>query len=211
MGHSADRELREAAEAATAFLVQYSFRKPPMYAASAVMDDQTSRTRTLEALVEAHTLLSVIGKRAVEMKNAELEKIRKRQFLVNVAHLVTGSGFVALIALESPEAVKWVGAAVSLAAGVVGLTLPKDANLLRDEISQDIAALSAMAGEVAKVQLDLLGAHPDADVYKRAKELITTCARLSKRYELDSVIEFFRSNVHNLLDKEALKRLEIAG
>jgi hypothetical protein len=200
--------IEEATTEAVELLSIYSPRKPPRFAVAPSAELINPKSLIAEALAEAQTVLNVTAGTALDRKVSLLKRSSKKQLLINVAHFVTGSGFVALIALSLPDAVKWLGAGVSLVAGVTALTLPRDLGALEKEINQDVAAVSALAGEIAEVQLDLLDSRPTDAVFRRAKNTIAACKKVAKKYELDQLVGYAGYNVHRLLDKSALKRFE---
>ena len=202
-----DDSHQRAYEEAISFLKSYFFWIPTPPPTSSEPDLNTIP----EALAVAHTVLQMTSRAALQKKSDFLIQARKKQLAVNVLHFVTGSGFVALIALNNPNIVKWLGAAISLIAGIIALTLPKDLGTLERNPQMDVDALSALTGEIAELQIRLQFYGRTNDLYERIVKAIVACRRIATKYDLDKLVASADGNVYNLLDREALKTLEVSS
>jgi hypothetical protein len=201
-----DASYQKAHEEAVSFLKSYSIwipTPPPTTSTPNLLD-------ILEALAEAQKVLQMTSRTALQKKTDFLIQARKKQLAVNVLHFVTGSGFVALIALNNPSAVKWDGAAISLIAGIIALTLPKDLGTLERNIKMDIDTISALTGEIAELQIRMQFPQ-SAELYERIAKSIAACRRIATKYDLDKLVASANNNVHGLLNTEALKTLGVSS
>jgi hypothetical protein len=82
-----------------------------------------------------------------------------------------------------------IGAVLSFLAGLIALFLPRNLVGLERQVSEDVATLSSLSGDIAKIQAQLLYSHigEDPALAERITIVIGECARLSKKYELDQV------------------------
>lgn len=178
----------QALTAATEFLQLYSPNKPSRLAFASVPESDAER-KLNEALQEAQVVLQETSKRAFEARIANLKTLENRQLAVNGVHLLTGSAFVLLIANKFPGPMKWIGAVFSFVAGLIALFLPRNLAELERQVSEDVATLSSLSGDIAKIQAQLLYSHlgEDPALAERITVVIGECARLSKKYELDQI------------------------
>jgi hypothetical protein len=172
-------------------LSQYAPEKPPRFATGdleAARPAQTVNT-VQKALTETQFILNQASTTALRRRINALDKIRNRQRIINGLHLLTGSGFVLLIADTFPTPVKWVGAAISLVAGVIGLTLPANADTLEKGIFEDTNDVSVLSGEITRIQTQLL-IDPDLTKGTIASDVanaISKCMTLATRYGLNEI------------------------
>jgi hypothetical protein len=142
-----------------------------------------------KALAEAQFILNQASTTALRGRIDALDKIRNRQRVINGLHLLTGSGFVLLIADAFPTAVKWAGAVISLAAGIIGLILPANADALEKGIFDDTSEVSALSGEIARIQTQLL-IDPDltkGTIASDIANMVGKCMTLATRYGLNEI------------------------
>jgi hypothetical protein len=180
--------LEIAARSANDFLLKYSPQKPPRFATGDIQILQPERT-IRQALAEAQYILNQTFSAALQRRTTALEKIQRRQRIINGMHLLTGSGFVLLIANQSPEPIKWIGAILGLGAGILGLTIPENANALEKQISEDTDTVSSLSGKIAKIQT-LLIIDPDlsrGDMATQIADAIAQCTALATKYGLDQI------------------------
>ncbi len=190
-------ELQFAAKQAYDLLELYSPEKPRRLptARSDTADVQLLHPeRTIkEALAEAQFILNQTSNNALRRRMSALTSLRKRQRVINGLHLLSGSGFILLIANRIPDLAKWIGAIVSLSAGLVGLVLPTNMHTLEAEVTGDINSVSNLAGEIAHLQTKLL-LEPDLTKGTVAMEIasvIQKCMELARKYELHTVAAEF--------------------
>ena len=183
---------KEALDVAMDFLRVYSPNKPPRFVVPPSSDLLQPEKRIREALAEAQFILNQTSGTALQKRADLLRSSRNKQRWVNMLHFITGSGFVSLIALDNPGPVKWLGAAVSLIAGILALTLPKNPSTIEMEILRDIRMLSSLAGEISQIQTELLftSVEKSERLQGRIALVIGHCMELSKKYELDRLAEF---------------------
>jgi len=148
-------DLQAAAAQARDFLAVYSPYKPPRFAAGGADVLQPERT-IRQALEEAQFILLETSRAAFQTRIRSLASVRRWQRVINSLHLLTGSGFVLLIADKFSGPTKWLGALVSLGAGILALFLPGDVRSVESEIFNDAAAASQLSGEITKIQTRLL-------------------------------------------------------
>jgi hypothetical protein len=198
---------QRAYDEAISFLKSYSFWIPTPPPTTSTTDLSTIP----QALADAQTVLQMTSRAALQKKTDFLIQARKKQLAVNVLHFVTGSGFVALIALNNPNIVKWLGAVISLIAGIIALTLPKDLGTLERNLQMDVDAISALTGEIAELQIRIQFYGSTNDLYERIAKAIAACRRIATKYDLDKLAASANNNIYNLLDMEALKTLEVSS
>jgi hypothetical protein len=169
--------------------------------------------RIREALAEAQFVLNITSKIALEKRSKFLRSSVNKQRTINILHFITGSGFISLIALNNPGFIKWLGAAISLVAGVIALMLPKDLGVLEKDLTQDINTLSALAGEIASIQTELIfeSNFSNKELVKRITQTIGKCIQLSKKYELDQLVAYSNYNLHNITEKVVFEDTLISG
>ena len=112
---------------------------------------------------------------------------RKVQKFVNVLHFVTASSFALLIVRQWPEIMKWIIPAISVTAGIIGITLPTSSENNERQIYSDIDRVSELSGRIVKVQSQLGMASDKLSqaVESEALTVLGMCTALAKRYELD--------------------------
>jgi hypothetical protein len=175
-------------ESAIDFLRVYSPRKPPLFmtdSSSTMNPEETIR----EALAEAQFIITSTADKALRTRIGFLNSLRRKQFYVNMLHFLTGSAFISLIALQNPVAVKWFGAVLSLIAGTLALTLPRDLGSLESGIEKDVEVLCSLAGEITRLQTELLvkNARDDNELQERIFHVIASATGLSRKYELEQL------------------------
>lgn len=182
----ADQDVQLAFERSRQLLGLYAVEKPPRFATGDVERPQPV-AEVQKALAEAQFLLNEASTQAMHRRIDALEKVRGRQRIINGIHLLTGSGFVLLIANTHPLEVKWAGAVISLAAGFISLTLPANADALGKQIFEDTNAVSALSGELAVLQTRLV---LEPDIKKVASDVarvIGRCMELATIYGLQDI------------------------
>lgn len=186
-------EIRLAFNQSSQFLDQYAPEKPPRFATGDIELLQRTGAQTVnmvqKALTEAQFILNQTSTTALRRRIETLDTNRSRQRFINGLHLLTGSGFVLLIADAFPTAVKWAGAGVSLAAGIIGLTLPANADMLEKGIFDDANEVSTLSGEIARIQTQIL-IDPDMTREGIASDVATTigrCMKLAAKYGLNEI------------------------
>jgi hypothetical protein len=104
-------------------------------------------------------------------------------------HFVTASGFALLLAKQWPEIIKWIGAVVSLGAGVLGLTIPSSLPSSEKQMLDDIQEVSELSARIVKIQakirfgLDVISPAINAE----SLTIIEKASALAKRHQLDQV------------------------
>jgi len=181
-------DVQTAAARARDFLAIYSPNKPPRFAAPGAEVLQPTRT-IREALEEAQFILVETSRVALQSRIKELANMRGRQRLINALHLVSGSGFVALIAGLYPDQVKWVGAVISLGAGILALTLPTDPQSVEKDVFSDAATASQLSGEITRIQTRLLfkTVEEEPALADEVSAVIGKASELSTKYRLNDI------------------------
>jgi hypothetical protein len=180
--------LQLAAKQANELLALYSPVKPPRFAIAEVEVLQPERS-IKQALAEAQFILNQTSMTALTRRISALSGIRRRQRIINSLHLLSGSGFILLIANQFPDVTKWMGAIVSLSAGFLALALPNDAKTIEKEIFEDTNTVSTLSGEIARIQTQML-LDPDLTKDNLAGQIASTigkCMELARKYELNAI------------------------
>lgn len=181
-------EGNSAAEAARAFLLLYSPDKPARFS-SPGEPIRNPGTLIQQALDEAQFVLNQTSSASIKERSAAIARFRKRQLLVSAMHFVTASGFALLLAKQWPDIIKWIGAVVSLGAGVLGLTIPSSLPSSERQMLDDIQGVSELSARIVKIQakirfgLDVISPAINAE----SLTIIEKASALAKRYQLDQV------------------------
>ncbi|HSY47372.1 MAG TPA: hypothetical protein VLC46_01035 [Thermoanaerobaculia bacterium] len=181
-------DLQKAAAQARDFLALYSPNKPPRFAAPGAEILQPARM-IREALEEAQFILVETSRAALQSRIKELAKMRGRQRIINGLHLVSGSGFVVLIAGLYPDQIKWIGAVISLGAGIFALTLPTDQQSVETDVFNDAATASRLSGEITRIQTRLLfkTVEEEPALIDEISTVIGRASELSTKYRLNDI------------------------
>ncbi|HEX8565304.1 MAG TPA: hypothetical protein VF648_06505 [Pyrinomonadaceae bacterium] len=185
-----NQQFQSAAQRGQELLVLYSPNKPPKFALNEAGVLQPAQT-IQKALSEAQFILNETSTIALKSRISSLAKSRKIQRIINGLHLITGSGFVLLIANQFAEPTKWIGALISLGAGILALLLPGDPKIIEQQVFEDINTVSALSGEIARIQTIMLTKNPETDekLSSEIATLIGKCIELSRKYELDKIAQ----------------------
>jgi hypothetical protein len=183
-----DGGANSAAEAARAFLLLYSPDKPARFSAPG----EAIRNPALliqQALDEAQFTLNQASSVAFKARTGTITKFRKRQKVVSGLHFVTASGFGLLLAGQWPEVTKWIGAVVSLGAGMLGLTVPSTLASSERQVLVDIDEVSELSGRIVKTQAEIRfnSGKISPAISKESLSIIKQASTLAKRYQLDQV------------------------
>lgn len=183
----------KAIEGSLGLLRLYSPYKPPMFAVTPTEEILQPELRIREALAEAQFILNQTSKAALRKRLEYLKSAMRKQRAVNMLHFVSASGFVILLANVQSTIVKWIGASISLVAGLLAFTVPKNLTSLEAEVFADTEILSALSGDVAKIQSELVlnSVKDNPELAERVYFAIAECTRLSKKYELDSLAKLY--------------------
>jgi hypothetical protein len=130
-GNDVKDHYYQAVKESVEFLTLYSPNKPPRYMGAPSIELVEPELRVREALAEAQFILHKTADSVLGMRIRHLDKTHRNQKIVNMLHFVTASGFVLLIGDVFTTAIKWIGAAVSLVAGVAAIFIPKDLEPIR--------------------------------------------------------------------------------
>lgn len=181
-------DVQTAAARARDFLALYSPNKPSRFAAPGAEVLQPTRM-IREALEEAQFILVETSRTALQSRIKELARMRGRQRIINGLHLVSGSGFVVLIAGLYPDQVTWIGAVISLGAGILALTLPTDPQSVETDVFSDAATASQLSGEITRIQTRLLFKTIEEEpvLADEVSSVIGKASELSTKYRLNDI------------------------
>jgi hypothetical protein len=108
-----------------------------------------------QALARAQFVLNTVCTVAVEGRLRSLQKIQRKQRLINLLHILTASGFAVLLTNHFEEPMKWIGAIVSAGAGAFALWLPSNIPDIERSVLEGTNTISTLSGTIARLEFEL--------------------------------------------------------
>jgi hypothetical protein len=179
---------RKAAIEAARLLALISGREAARFGLSG--EDVLHPDRTIrQALAEAQSVLNNVGVAAVESRVRSLERIHQKQRYLNLLHLLTGSGFVLLLTNHFEEPMKWIGAILSLGAGLFALWLPMNVPEIERTVFDGTKTIASLSKEITRIEIELLLKKGEIDdaMAERIATVIATCTEEAVKWKLGKV------------------------